>query len=157
MKNQFRTKVVAMVMLFTMLSLSLTAAEYYVVIGTFAEESNARKFAKTISNSFKDVTYSFNEARKLYYVHVIKTSRKEEAQDWSLYLRKEKGFRDAWVLAFPEDQHNAVEVNRHTPRFSQHLLQESADTRLLAPSSSTDNIARYDVLPVEDAAARNIA
>lgn len=161
MKNQFRTKVLALAMLFTMVSLSLTAAEYYVVIGTFANESNARKFAKTISSSFKDVTYSFNEARRLYYVHVIKTSRKEEAQNWSLYLRKEKGFRDAWVLAFPEHQQNTVasagEVIRHTPRFSHHPLQESPDTHVLASSSSTDNIARYDVLPVEDLSTRNIA
>ena len=161
MKNQFRTKVVALVMLFIMVSLSLTAAEYYVVIGTFAHERNARKFATTISSAFTEVTYSFNEARKLYYVHVMKTSRKEEAHNWSLYLRKEKGFRDAWVLAFPEDQQNATAsaggLKRRTPRFSQQVLHAPPNSRVLASSSSTDNIARYDVLPAEDAATRNIA
>ena len=161
MKNQFRTKAVALVILLTMVSLSLTAAEYYVVIGTFARESNARKFANTISSAFTEVTYSFNHARKLYYVHVMKTSRKEDAHNWSLYLRKEKGFRDAWVLAFPEDQHNAQAtaggLKRRTPRFSRQLLPNRPDQRVFASASSTHTIARYEVLPEEDATARNIA
>ena len=161
MKNQFRTKVLVLVMLFTMVSLSLTAAEYYVVIGSFAEESNARRFAKTISSTFKEVTYSFNQARKVYFVHVMKTTRKEEARNWSLYLRNEKGFRDAWVLAFPEDHQNTVatseEGDGRTPRYSQHMLQQFADTRALASSSSIDEMGKYDVFTVENASSRNIA
>ena len=80
------------------MSASLMAAEYFVVIGTFADESNARRFTSRVSQIFKDVSYSFNEEKKLYYVHVMRTSRKDEARNWSLYVRNEVGFRDAWVL-----------------------------------------------------------
>lgn len=79
--------------------LSAEAAQYYVVIGTFAQETNARNFTSKLRGIFRDVSYSFNEDRHLYYVHVLKTTRKEEARNLSVYLKYQKGFRDAWVYA----------------------------------------------------------
>lgn len=102
MKKQFSVRIVALVTFLTLTSVSLRAADYYVVIGTFADETNAKKYTSQVRDVFNDVSYSFNETRKLYYVHVFKTSLKEEARNWSLYLRHEKGFRDAWVLSFGE-------------------------------------------------------
>ena len=161
MKNQYRMKVLTLVMLFTMVSLSLTAAEYYVVIGSFAEESNARSFAKRLSSTFKEVTYSFNEARNLYYVHVMKTSRKEEASNWSLYLRNEKGFKDAWVLAFPETRENtfarAVAENRREARYTADAMPVFGESRAIASSSTRDELAAYGAVPVENASTRNIS
>src|SRR5690606_34599406 len=49
---------------------------------------------------FQEVSYSYNAMRELYYVHVMKTYRKEEAHNWSVYLKKQKGFPDAWVFAY---------------------------------------------------------
>lgn len=89
---------------FALLATSLKAEEYYVVIGAFSQEANARRFSGTVRQFFKEVSYSFNESKKLYYVHVMKTARKDEARNWSLYLRHEKGFRDAWVLTDTESQ-----------------------------------------------------
>src|SRR5688500_9968370 len=115
MKNSFREKVISLVMAFTLLASLAQAAEYYVIIGAFTYESNARRFTNTVrSMFFKDVSYSFNGGRKLYYVHVLKTDRKEEARNWSFYLRNEKGFKDAWVLTQAESNSYAhVESNSH--------------------------------------------
>lgn len=153
------------VLIFTLLSFSITAAEYYVVVGTFVEESNARKFAGQVRRAFKDVSYSFNEPRKLYYVHVMKTPRKDEARDLTLYLRREKGFTDAWILAYsdskssrlaevksnyPASAINQREPGRHQPRYTstaasvdkrRSVLDIPAD---LEASSSTDRVLRKD-------------
>jgi len=161
MKNLYRMRTLTLAALFTMLSFSITAAEYYVVIGTFAQEANARKFAKRVGTAFKDVTYSFNETRKLYYVHVMKTSRKEEARNWTLYLRKEKGFRDAWVLAFPEVRENSLGVagpqEHRAPRYVQEGSHSIGDDNALASSSSTDEFVKYDLAQAGNATSANVS
>lgn len=88
-----------MVAAFSLFYLTVEAAQYYVVIGSFAHETNARNFTSKLRGIFREVSYSFNEERHLYYVHVLKTSRKEEAQNMSVYLKYQKGYRDAWVFA----------------------------------------------------------
>lgn len=88
-----------MAVAFSLFYLSAEAAQYYVVIGTFAQEKNARNFTSKLRGIFRDVSYSFDEDRHLYYVHVLKTTRKDEARNLSVYLKYQKGFRDAWVYA----------------------------------------------------------
>lgn len=98
MKTSFRVRFLSLVMSIVLLSSAATAAEYYVVIGAFAHESNAKRFTTTVRNFFKGVTYTYNADRQLYYVTAMKTSNKNDARNWSLYLRNEKGFEGAWVL-----------------------------------------------------------
>ena len=77
---------------FLLITIGVSATEYYVVIGSFARESNARTYTGTIRQLFREATYSFHEDTRLYYVHVLRTKRNEEARNWSLYLRHDKAF-----------------------------------------------------------------
>jgi outer membrane protein OmpA-like peptidoglycan-associated protein len=72
--------------------------QYYVVIGAFAKESNAKKFSGFSRSRFFQSTYEINPSRKLFYVYVIKTSDKEEAFNQVRILQKEDAFGDSWVF-----------------------------------------------------------
>ena len=123
MKTSFRITALFLIMSCALSTATVQAAQYYVVIGSFVDESNARKFTGAVRQSFHDVSYTFNQSKKLYYVHVLRTSRKEEARKWSLYLRREKGFKDAWVLteAGPADQ-QVTTANHQRPRLPIELV-----------------------------------
>lgn len=72
--------------------------QYYVVVGAFAKESNAKKFSGYVRSRFFQATYELNENRNLFYVYVIKTGNKKEAFDQVRILQKEEAFKDAWVF-----------------------------------------------------------
>jgi outer membrane protein OmpA-like peptidoglycan-associated protein len=71
---------------------------YYVVIGAFAKESNAKKFSGFARSRFFQSTYEVNPSRGLFYVYVIKTTTKKEAFEQVRILQKEAAFRDSWVF-----------------------------------------------------------
>jgi outer membrane protein OmpA-like peptidoglycan-associated protein len=96
-KNLRPLRILAAVLTLSLLSFSVKETHYYVVIGAFAKESNAHKFAGFARNLYLDASYKFNEERNLYYVSVMETPRKDDAKNWSIYLRQEKGLGDAWV------------------------------------------------------------
>lgn len=75
------------------------AQQYYVVIGAFAKESNAKKFSGFARSRFFQATYELNPVRNLFYVYVIKTGTKKEAVDQVLILQKEESFSDSWVFS----------------------------------------------------------
>lgn len=112
MKTTFRRQRILVVVIFTLFASSLQAAEYYVVIGTFAEESNARNYTNAVRTFFNEASYAFSRARNLYYVHVLRTSKKEAAEKLRLHLKSENRFRDAWVLVSNED------LERRTPGYT---------------------------------------
>lgn len=85
-----------MLILFSALSLTVQAAPYYVVVGTFSEAGRAEKFAASIRGLFHDATARFDAASRLHHVHVLEASQETEAEDFRDYVQKEKGF-DAWV------------------------------------------------------------
>jgi outer membrane protein OmpA-like peptidoglycan-associated protein len=72
--------------------------QYYVVVGAFAKESNAKKFSGFVRSRFFQATYELNENRNLFYVYVIKTGSKKEAFDQVRILQKEEAFKDSWVF-----------------------------------------------------------
>jgi hypothetical protein len=51
--------------------------QYYVVVGAFAKESNAKKFSGFVRSRFFQATYELNENRNLFYVYVIKTGKQK--------------------------------------------------------------------------------
>lgn len=183
MKKLFSARNVALAVLLSLLSPSVEAAEYYVVIGTFADESNAKRYTSQVREIFKEVSYSFNQTRRLYYVHVLKTSRKEEARNWSIYLRREKGFQDAWVLTFGEvdsiiladkkiasdnTQHktNTTEVKQspsqetttaRAPRYNHTTPASVDDMDLLASAGSSGELAKYTSATAEDKSVVGLA
>lgn len=71
---------------------------YYVVIGAFAKESNAKKFSGFARSRFFESTYELNSARGLFYVYAIKTNNKKDAYDQVINLQKEGAFKDSWVF-----------------------------------------------------------
>ena len=129
MKTSFRAWIAFLMMGFLLVAGTATAAEYYVVVGAFSKESNARRFTGSVRQLFREATYSFNKNRRLYYVHVLRTTRRDEARSWSFYLRREKGFKDAWVLTDAEvDSGNDVAESHGQPRFeSTHHLATYPD------------------------------
>jgi outer membrane protein OmpA-like peptidoglycan-associated protein len=88
------------ILLFVFISIQATAqsTQYYVVIGAFAKESNAKKFSGFAKSRFFQSTYELNPARNLFYVYVIKTAKQTEAYDQVRILQKEDAFKDAWVF-----------------------------------------------------------
>ncbi len=149
MKTSVRLRIMAIAMILAFVSPLVHAAEYYVVIGAFEQESNAKRFITTVSNFFKHVSYTLDESRQLYYVTAMKTSRKEDARNLALYLKNEKGFADAWVLMKPDSPAGPLSVNASKARgndaYSVHETSdaesESEATTSSAPSASSTAIA----------------
>lgn len=146
MKTSFHVRVFSVLIMLASLCSAVHAAEYYVVIGAFSQESNARRFTGTVKNFFREVSYSFNEEKHLYYVHVMRTTRKEEARNWSSYLRNEKGFKDAWVLTQTDvasDNITADAADAHEPRYEVSLKNESTTDYAIASPLATDRDANF--------------
>jgi outer membrane protein OmpA-like peptidoglycan-associated protein len=91
-------KKILLVLILSCSSYIVHAQQYYVVIGAFAKESNAKKFSGFARSRFFQATYEINPLRNLYYVYVIKSSTKKEAVDQVLILQKEESFSDSWVF-----------------------------------------------------------
>lgn len=88
-------------LLFPLLTIGIVNAQtkqYYVVIGAFAKESNAKKFSGFVHSRFFQATYEMNQARDLFYVYAIKTNDKAEAYNQVILLQKEEAFKDSWVF-----------------------------------------------------------
>lgn len=133
MNALLRFKIFHLVLVFLLLSSAVEAARYYVVVGTFAHESNAQKFTNLLRSFYKEASYEFNPDRHLYYVHVLKTDEKEEAKNWSLYLKYEKGFKDVWVLTETE----TAQGGRPAPETSASRVPRFEDNSVQAANSAS--------------------
>jgi len=71
---------------------------YYVVIGGFKSEANARNFCIYAQEQNLPAVYAFNEARKTFYVYIRATQSREVALDILKSLRESTVFKDAWVF-----------------------------------------------------------
>jgi outer membrane protein OmpA-like peptidoglycan-associated protein len=149
MKELIRFRSFSLLMMFLLVVSGVEAENYYVVIGTFAEECNARKYTSEVRNVFKDVSYFFNDARRVYHVHVFRSSLKEEAQKQTVYLKNQKGFGDVWVYTDattkPEDNSYTVgNLQSRQPRYepvkkrtdSQSIRGEHVVTASASPTSN---------------------
>ena len=72
---------------------------YYVVIGGFENEDNAKRYCLYAEEQNLPAVYAFNEERKLFYVYVRATQTKEVADDILGRLRSTTVFKDAWVFS----------------------------------------------------------
>jgi outer membrane protein OmpA-like peptidoglycan-associated protein len=70
---------------------------YYVVVGGFAHEKNAKRFTESLHQQNYPARYAFNEGRKLYYVYIRLTDDKQKARELAYRVRSEKQFSDAWI------------------------------------------------------------
>lgn len=73
--------------------------DYYVVIGSFATETAAIKYAGYARSIHYDASHIMNETNKLYYVYVLKTPDRKLASEQTFRLQKETEFTDAWMYS----------------------------------------------------------
>jgi outer membrane protein OmpA-like peptidoglycan-associated protein len=73
--------------------------EYYVVVGAFAQENNAKKFTGFVKRKFYQSNYELNQQRKLYYVYAWKGTDRTEAINLAKTLQKQPEFFDSWVFS----------------------------------------------------------
>ncbi len=71
---------------------------YYVVIGGFENEDNAKRFCTYAEEQNLPAVYAFNEERKIFYVYVRATQTKEVAADILGRVRSTTVFKDAWIF-----------------------------------------------------------
>lgn len=71
---------------------------YYVVIGGFRNEENAKRYCDYAHEQNLPAVYAYNEERKLFYVYVRATQTREVAEDILMRLKTGTVFRDAWVF-----------------------------------------------------------
>lgn len=134
MKTLFQKSLFSLAIVCFSLSIPADAAQYFVVIGAFSDEPNAEKFTKEARTYFEEVSWSYHEQKNLFYVHVMKTSRQEEAKDWSLYIKQQTQFKDAWVLSEAEGEspvYASANAKANAQASDQSYVYESNnDTRL---------------------------
>jgi outer membrane protein OmpA-like peptidoglycan-associated protein len=98
MKVTFRLTVIAILFLTQSVLAQDVFKPYYVVIGGFKSEENAKKFCTYAHEQNLPAVYAFNEERKIYYVYVRATQTKDVADDILSRLRTTSVFKDAWVF-----------------------------------------------------------
>lgn len=74
------------------------SAPYYVVIGSFKDEENAKRFCSYVQEQNLPAVYGFNADRKIFYVYVRATQTRDVADDIRGRLRSGTLFRDAWIF-----------------------------------------------------------
>jgi outer membrane protein OmpA-like peptidoglycan-associated protein len=72
--------------------------EYFVVVGAFAQENNAKKFTGFVKRKFYQSNYELNQQRKLYYVYAWKGTNRTESINLAKTLQKQPEFFDCWVF-----------------------------------------------------------
>jgi outer membrane protein OmpA-like peptidoglycan-associated protein len=70
---------------------------FYIVIGGFAIEENAKRFVTQTLEANLPAVYAKNPERKLFYVYVRSTKNKADAYT-TLKLVQDEGFQHAWIF-----------------------------------------------------------
>jgi len=70
---------------------------YYVVIASYADEDHAEKYMGYARSKQYDAQRMLNEANKLWYVYVLKTTNREEAILETKRLQQLTEFKDTWL------------------------------------------------------------
>ncbi len=95
--------IAAWLVLFSMASaLPVSAQEeanyYYVVMGAFRKEDNAKRWTSQMQKiGFPDAAYEVQPVRLLHYVYVMKTTDRKQAYANVLKVKAETEVKDAWV------------------------------------------------------------
>lgn len=73
--------------------------EHYVVIGAFSVHNNAIRWTDKANKNNFSAQYAMNQARKLYYVYILKTESRRQAFAFMMKIRVETEYKDAWVFS----------------------------------------------------------
>ena len=84
---------------FMLTAASAHAQEFYVIVGAFAQESNAQKFTGYVRSLRYAAEYELNVEKKYFYVYVLKSLSKEDALTQVKQLQQDSEFKDAWLFS----------------------------------------------------------
>lgn len=82
---------------FLLQSIPSISQNYYVVIGAFRKETNAKKFTDYARSKFLEGQYNLNKKNKIFYVFILKTGDRSEALTKTLKMQTESEFTDTWA------------------------------------------------------------
>ncbi|HEY9006156.1 OmpA family protein [Ohtaekwangia sp.] len=146
----------AFILLFIFISAASYAQHYYVVVGVFSVESNARKFSGYVKSLRYPAQYELNVTKNQYYVYVLKTENHEEGLAKVKSLQAGSFLNDAWLytgkLGTGNDPVVAEETKVEPP------VTETTETETTTPPvdstistteipASTDTAASTEVVP----------
>jgi outer membrane protein OmpA-like peptidoglycan-associated protein len=114
-------------------STAAQAQDYFVVIGSFADETTASKFAGYARSIRYDARYVRSESNKLFYVYVLKTTDRRAASELTVRLQRETEFTDAWMYTGIQTQPLAVELSREA--------EVVAEPPVAVPENAEENIS----------------
>lgn len=162
MSTQLSLLFFRMLVILIMVTTSAPAANYYLVIGSFAEEANARRFTAKLSTQFRGADYTFNAERRVWYVHVMKTTRKEEAARNQAYLRERRGFKDAWIFTDVTDVVKAAtlsvgKTDVREPRFATGESFNKSSGPVMASAATGASFLSYADNAPDEGASETLA
>jgi outer membrane protein OmpA-like peptidoglycan-associated protein len=139
-KKLLRFRLMGLFIALTLLSGAVEGGRFYVVVGTFSDQGRARDFAAALQNVFSEASFTYDDARRLYYVHVMNTDQQEEAHHFKHSLQADAGFKDAWIFT---DVKTDVKTDESTAGGQATSYGESVRLELLTGGSvllsSADN------------------
>lgn len=125
-------------------SVHAQSTEYQVVVGAFAKENNAAKFAGYVKRTFFQSNYEFNQGRNLYYVYVWKGFDRLEAINLAKILQRQPKFFDCWVHS-KQLSDNARVISESTPADKDDESKVPLESTPLEPEpSKTDSLQTID-------------
>jgi outer membrane protein OmpA-like peptidoglycan-associated protein len=87
-------------LLFLLVSLAVCthAQQFYVIVGAFAQESNAQKFTGYVRSLRYAAEYELNTEKNFFYVYVLKSESRGDAVLQLRQLQQESEFKDTWLF-----------------------------------------------------------
>jgi outer membrane protein OmpA-like peptidoglycan-associated protein len=131
-----------------LISSNTIAQQFYVVIGAFQAERNARNYALYARTKHLDASIDRNDQKGLYYVFAYKTTNHDEAITVVQKLRKETEFKDAWSFngylmmdaAISKKDENETPVVNSAPIQEKYESGEEEDEHLAIEADVYSNI-----------------
>lgn len=138
-----------LLVVFLAASVNSIAQQYYVIVGAFAQESNAQKFTGYVRSLRYAAEYELNVEKNYFYVYVLKSGLKQDAVTQAKQLQQDSEFKDAWVFAGhlgttpPQEQKDVAVIV--PPPADEPKVEEP---KLEKPDSSTTTIVTSDQVSI---------
>jgi outer membrane protein OmpA-like peptidoglycan-associated protein len=125
--------------------------QYYVVVGAFAQENNAKKFTGFVKRKFYQSNYELNQQRKLYYVYAWKGTDRTEAINLAKTLQKQPEFFDSWVFSKQVANATPIIITESQPAITEEPPKEiPKETVTEIPPVVIEPVAAPDTAVVSD-------
>lgn len=95
----YRSAFVAAFIMAMLASFPACSSSFYVVVGSFSDESTARELAGSLRTVFNEASIKFEHTRQLYHVYVLETDHFREAEKFREELKWKKAIVNGWILS----------------------------------------------------------